>query len=55
MKRNGISIMADVSENQRYKGKPLSAAAYQTIVRENLLNILITDYPVEARNLLMAR
>ena len=41
--------MADVSEALRNSGKPLDNTGYQNKVKESSLDILITDFPVEAR------
>jgi glycerophosphoryl diester phosphodiesterase len=49
LKKNKIRIMADVSEALRNSGKPLDHAGYQNKVQENSLDILITDFPIEAR------
>lgn len=49
MKRNKIKIMADVSEALRNSGKPLEQAGYQNKVKDQSLDILITDFPIEAR------
>ncbi len=49
MKKNKVKIMADVSEALRNSGKPLEGSGYQNKVKENSLDILITDFPVEAR------
>ena len=50
MKKNKTWIMADVSEALRNSGKPLEDSGYQNKVKENMLDILITDFPIEARN-----
>jgi len=52
LKKNQIKVMADVSEAIRNSGKPLADAGYLDKVRENSLDILITDFPVEARKAL---
>jgi len=52
LKKNQIKVMADVSEAIRNTGKPLADAGYLDKVRENSLDILITDFPVEARKAL---
>ena len=49
MKRNKIRIMADVSEALRNSGKPLEHIGYQNKVNDQSLDILITDFPIEAR------
>lgn len=49
MKKNRVKIMADVSEALRNSGKPLEEAGYQNKVKESSLDILITDFPMEAR------
>jgi len=55
MKKSKVTIMADVSEAVRNSGKPLEEAGYQHKVKENALDILITDFPIEARKALLAR
>jgi glycerophosphoryl diester phosphodiesterase len=55
MKKSKVRIMADVSEALRNSGKPLEEAGYQHKVKENALDILITDFPIEARKALLAR
>lgn len=55
LKKNQIRIMADVSEALRNSGKPLDDAGYQNIVKENSLDILITDFPIEARKTLIKK
>lgn len=47
-----ILVMADVSEDLRHNGKPLDAEVYKTKVRQQQLNILISDFPNEARQAL---
>jgi glycerophosphoryl diester phosphodiesterase len=49
LRRAGVRIMADVSEGTRHGGSARPAAAYRAQVREQQLDILITDYPIEAR------
>ena len=49
MKKNKVKITADVSEALRNSGKPLEEAGYQKKVKESSLDILITDFPIEAR------
>jgi glycerophosphoryl diester phosphodiesterase len=49
LKQNELRIMADVSEALRNSGKPLDEIGYQNKVRDNFLDILITDFPIEAR------
>jgi glycerophosphoryl diester phosphodiesterase len=52
LKRNRINLMTDLSEALRNSGKPLANKDYQAFVKENLLDILITDFPIEARKAL---
>ena len=52
LKRNRINVMTDLSEALRNSGKPLANKDYQAFVKENLLDILITDFPIEARKAL---
>jgi glycerophosphoryl diester phosphodiesterase len=49
MKNNKVMIMADVSEALRNDGRPLEESGYQNKVKESTLDILITDFPMEAR------
>lgn len=49
LKKNHIKVMADVSEAQNNSGRPLDGAGYKAKVRQQQLDILITDYPIEAR------
>jgi glycerophosphoryl diester phosphodiesterase len=48
LKINKIKVMADVSEAIRFSGKPLDDQGYQKKVKDNTLDILITDFPIEA-------
>jgi len=48
LKKNHLKVMADVSETQNNSGKPLDKAEYRTKVKQQQLDILITDYPIEA-------
>ncbi|NJO92680.1 MAG: hypothetical protein HC831_29725 [Chloroflexia bacterium] len=48
LKKNRIKVMADVSEAQTNSGRPLDKAGYRTKVQQQKLDILITDYPIEA-------
>ncbi len=48
LKKNHINVMADVSEAQTNSGRPLEKAGYQTKVKQQQLDILITDFPIEA-------
>ncbi|MDZ7647853.1 MAG: glycerophosphodiester phosphodiesterase family protein [Cytophagales bacterium] len=48
LKKNHIKVMADVSEAQNSSGRPLDADGYLTKVKQQQLDILITDYPIEA-------
>lgn len=47
-----ILIMTDVSEDLRHNGKPLDAEVYKTKVQQQQLDILISDFPIEARQAL---
>lgn len=49
LKNNKVKIMTDVSEALRNSGKPLEEIGYQNKVKDSALDILITDFPVEAR------
>lgn len=53
LRKNQIKVMADVSEALRNSGKPLENNGYQNKVGNNYLDILITDFPIEARNALL--
>lgn len=44
-----ILIMADVSEDLRNNGKPLTEDGYKHKVQQQQLDILISDFPLEAR------
>jgi glycerophosphoryl diester phosphodiesterase len=55
LKKNQVKIMADVSETLRNAGKPLDDPGYQNKVKDQALDILITDFPVEARKSLFKR
>lgn len=48
LKKNHLNVMADVSEAQNNLGKPLDKEGYRTKVKKQQLDILITDYPIEA-------
>jgi glycerophosphoryl diester phosphodiesterase len=47
MKASGIRIMSDVSEFQRNAGNIFPADFYKNFVKENMLDIVITDFPIE--------
>ena len=49
LRKNNVKIMADVSEASRNSGKPLGDEGYQKKVKDQTLDILITDFPIEAR------
>lgn len=48
LKTNHINVMADVSEAQTNSGRPLHKEGYRTKVKQQQLDILITDFPIEA-------
>jgi glycerophosphoryl diester phosphodiesterase len=52
LKKSNIQVMADVSEALRNAGKPLDKSGYENKVKDQRLDILITDFPVEARGAL---
>jgi glycerophosphoryl diester phosphodiesterase len=52
LKKNQIKLMTDMSEDIRNSGKPLDAAGYIDKAKEYSLDILITDFPIEARKAL---
>lgn len=45
---NKIFVMADVSEARNNTNQPLTAAGYRNKVSKKGLDILITDFPIEA-------
>jgi glycerophosphoryl diester phosphodiesterase len=49
IKAEGVKVMADVSEAQRNNNHPLQSRGYQNKVKDQKLDILISDYPLEAR------
>ena len=53
LKKNKVKIMADVSEVLRNSSKPLDREGYMNKVNANSLDILITDFPIEAREALI--
>jgi glycerophosphoryl diester phosphodiesterase len=55
LKKNKVKIMADVSEALRHDGKPLEDAGYRNKVIESSLDILITDFPIEARSAIVKK
>lgn len=55
LKENKILVMADVSEALRNGNKPLEASGYKNKVSDQQLDILITDYPIEARKDLQSK
>ncbi len=48
LKKNHIKVMADVSEVKTNSGRPLDNEGYRTKVKNQQLDILITDFPIEA-------
>jgi len=52
LKKSQILIMADVSEVQRNSRKPLDADGYKKKITDQMLDILITDFPIEAKKAL---
>lgn len=52
LREEKILIMADVSEDLRNAGKPLSDEGYRQKVLEQNLDLLICDFPIEARRAL---
>ena len=52
LRKKNVVIMADVSEDLRNNGKPLPAEAYRAKVKEQKLDILISDFPIEAHEAL---
>jgi glycerophosphoryl diester phosphodiesterase len=49
MRKHGVKIMADISEDTRHNSKPLPEESYRKQVRDMQLDILISDFPIEAR------
>lgn len=47
--KSKIFVMADVGEARNNANQPLTAAEYRSKVSQQQLDILITDYPIEAR------
>ncbi|WP_161597162.1 glycerophosphodiester phosphodiesterase family protein [Dyadobacter flavalbus] len=52
LRQQKVRIMADVSEDSKNGGKPLSADGYRTKVKNQQLDILISDFPTEAHHAL---
>ncbi|GGB96231.1 glycerophosphodiester phosphodiesterase family protein [Dyadobacter sediminis] len=52
LRQEKVRIMADVSEDSTNGGKPMPADGYRVKVKEQQLDILISDYPVEAHHAL---
>lgn len=48
LKSKKIKVMTDVSEYLRHNAKPLNAEEYANKVKQQSLDILISDFPVEA-------
>jgi glycerophosphoryl diester phosphodiesterase len=48
LKSKKIKVMTDVSEYLRHNAKPLTAEEYAQKVKQQSLDILISDFPVEA-------
>ncbi|MBI3218367.1 MAG: glycerophosphodiester phosphodiesterase family protein [Bacteroidetes bacterium] len=48
LKSKKIKVMTDVSEYLRHNAKPLNAEEYAQKVKQQSLDILISDFPVEA-------
>jgi glycerophosphoryl diester phosphodiesterase len=47
LKNSQVRIMTDVSEHARQQGQPLSAEAYLGLVKRKMVDVLITDFPVD--------
>ncbi|MCE7067036.1 glycerophosphodiester phosphodiesterase family protein [Dyadobacter sp. CY326] len=52
LRKERVLIMADVSEDLRNGGKPLQTEGYREKVKNQDLDILISDFPIEAREAL---
>jgi glycerophosphoryl diester phosphodiesterase len=50
LQQKNVLMMADVSEDIRNGAKPLHADAYRAKVKDQKLDILISDFPMEARD-----
>ncbi|WP_331963076.1 glycerophosphodiester phosphodiesterase family protein [Ohtaekwangia sp.] len=48
LKKQGIPVMTDISENNKGNTSAMDASYYRGLVKNKKLDILITDYPVEA-------
>ncbi len=48
LKKQGIPVMTDVSENNKGNTEAMDKDYYRDLVKNKRLDILITDYPVEA-------
>jgi glycerophosphoryl diester phosphodiesterase len=55
LKKNHIKVMADVSEAQNNSGRPLDAEGYRAKVKQQQLDILITDFPIEVHGAFIER
>jgi glycerophosphoryl diester phosphodiesterase len=55
LRKDGVKIIADVSENIRHQGKPLQSEFYQKQIKDLQLDILISDFPIEAHRALRKR
>jgi len=54
LRNKNVLIMADVSEDLFHNGKPLHPEGYRAKVKDQQLDILISDFPTEARHALHA-
>lgn len=55
LQQKQIPLLGDVSENTKQHPSPYEAAYYQSFAKNTLLNLLITDYPVEVAAMLESR
>jgi hypothetical protein len=47
LKNSQVRIMTDVNEHARQQEQPLSAEAYLDLVKRKMVDVLITDFPVD--------
>lgn len=47
LRQKQIPLLCDVSENNKQHPSPFDGSFYKTFVKETLLDLLVTDYPVE--------
>jgi glycerophosphoryl diester phosphodiesterase len=52
MKSSGIKVLSDVSESQRNNGNYYPSKFYKQLVVERMLDIVVTDFPIEVEKYL---